>query len=256
MTTPTQLRSFWNEFENKPDNETSASSPTRSPIRSNRSSLQSNAFVQMDLNSSNRFNSPYSSPMSPQRHQSKSSQRESIGSSTKGSPVRPFNKENHSIPINTNESPSDFSKAMPTGDYDRFPLFMSTTSEPPAAPEHMVSDSFSADTDEYQHLNKNSRESDNFTKYLGEARILDFQMQPSSITPLTGVQPPIPSQATMITMTATLQLMHIIKIATTTTTATSLLQKRRILLKLTLQYQRIITLQLRQLKTLKGFPIR
>ena len=170
MTTPTQLRSFWNEFENKPDNETSASSPTRSPIRSNRSSLQSNAFVQMDLNSSNRFNSPYSSPMSPQRHQSKSSQRESIGSSTKGSPVRPFNKENHSIPINTNESPSDFSKAMPTGDYDRFPLFMSTTSEPPAAPEHMVSDSFSADTDEYQHLNKNSRESDNFTKYLGGSK--------------------------------------------------------------------------------------
>lgn len=108
--------------------------------------------------------------MSPQRHQSKSSQRESIGSSTKGSPVRPFNKENHSIPINTNESPSDFSKAMPTGDYDRFPLFMSTTSEPPAAPEHIVSDSFSADTDEYQHLNKNSRESDNFTKYLGGSK--------------------------------------------------------------------------------------
>ncbi|KAF5094989.1 hypothetical protein D0Z00_003318 [Geotrichum galactomycetum] len=167
MSTPTQLRSFWNEFENKPDNEASGSSPTRSPIRSNRSSLQSNAFVQMDLNSSTRLNSPYSSQMSPHRHQRKSSQRESIGSTTKDSPVRPFNKENYSIPINTNESPSNVSKAMPTSDYDRFPLFMSTASEPTAGPEPVVSEPFSAGPDEYQQSTKNSRESDNFTKYLG-----------------------------------------------------------------------------------------
>jgi hypothetical protein len=105
--------------------------------------------------------------MSPQRHHHKPSQRESVDSTTKDSPVRPYNKENYNILINTNESPSNVSKGMPTSDYDRFPLFMSTTSEPAAAPEPVVAEPFSAGPDEYQQSAKNSRESDNFTKYLG-----------------------------------------------------------------------------------------
>lgn len=164
MSTPTQLRSFWNEFETKAEKlESSGSSPTRSPIRSSRSSLQSNAFVQMDLNSSNRLNSPYSSPMGPQRHQRKPSQRESVGNSTSDSLVPPFNKENHESPTNTGEVSSKTPKSIPTSDYDRFPLFMNTASGTvPVAPEP-----FAAVSEESQRATKNSRESDNFTKYLG-----------------------------------------------------------------------------------------